>query len=119
MSSLRNRFKKFVAFNQAENNTVQNVTEEQQDQHNKPSSPSDIVYEDDNFRVYVLKTQHKREKRFRLQDSLFLVKIEPKNGEQLPLLSNILDLLHASLLHILDQIKEFYEAGNADVSQIH
>jgi len=110
--SFLDRFKNFVNSNRIENETVYNASrKEQQQQQSNNVSPSNIAYEDQNFKVYVEQTQHKREKRFKIQDHLFLIKIETKRSKKMPLLINILDVLHASLRHILDEIKSFYVKG--------
>jgi len=110
MASLRDRFQNFIQFNNDENSTLEN--KENNKNEADIENPNQIAFEDENFRVFVQRTQHKREKRFHLQDHLFLIKIEPKKADKMPLLMDILDMLHASLTHVLDEIKVFYKPGN-------
>jgi len=78
------------------------------------SSPDEIAYENQNFRLVVEKGAFKRQKTFKISDHLYYFKVKMKDeSSNLPLLMDILDFLHAAFLHILDTIKSFYEEGKA------
>jgi len=91
-----------------QNRTLRNTNEE----NNKPSSQSDIAFENEDLKLIVEKAAHKHQKNFSLQDHLFYFKIEQKSAARMPLLTNILDFLHAAFIHVLDSIKQFYKPGN-------
>lgn len=73
--------------------------------------PTNIIFENNQYKLIVEKGFHKKQKNFRLQDHLFYLKLIPKTSTQPPLLSDILDFLHAGFIHILDEIKHFYKKG--------
>lgn len=73
--------------------------------------PTNIIFENNQFKLVLEKGYHKRQKIFRLEDHLFYLKLIPKTSSDPPLLSDILDFLHAGFIHILDEIKHFYKAG--------
>ena len=113
---LRDHFMKFLQNNSRENRLLQ--TAEQEDNPDDGNSrfstptPSDIAFENDNMKLIVQKSYFKRQKNFKLQDELFLFRVRQKDtSAKLPLMLDILDFLHAALLHVLDSIKTFYEKG--------
>jgi len=114
MANLRERFHNFVTFNENENNSVrhQRSSAETQNSSTNPRDTDNISYEDAHFRVYIQRTQHKRQSRFNIGDHLYLIKIQPKPNVDMPLLINIMDLLQTSLIHILRQVKSLYDSGN-------
>lgn len=84
----------------------------------RPASPenaSNILYETPELKLIVEKGMHKRQQSFRLQDHMFYIKIVPKEDD-LPLLSSILDFLHSGFIHILDQIKHFYNPSDHNIA---
>lgn len=84
-----------------------------------PKQPSDIVYETNIFKLIVEKGNFKKQKNFRLQDHLFYFKIVPKQpDDQLPLLSDLYDFLHAALLYVLESIKTFYNPEDHNVAYL-
>ena len=84
-----------------------------------PEQPSDIVYENDSLKLIVEKSSFKRQRVFRLQDHLFKFKIvHKKPQEQLPLLSELFDFLHAALLHVLESVKTFYDKNDHNIAYL-
>ena len=81
----------------------------------KPSKPSDLIYENDNLKLYVQKASHLQEKRFRLQDHMYHLLIQPKKN-QMPLLSDILTFLQMAFLYILNNIKQFYKPSDENIA---
>jgi len=82
-------------------------------------SPTEIVYETDALKLVVEKGNFKRQKNFRLQDHLFYFKIVSKKpNENLPLLTDLYDFLHAALLHTLESIKTFYKPEDHNVAYL-
>lgn len=84
----------------------------------KPSMPTELVYETPDFELYVKKESHKKQKIFKLQDHLFTMRIKAKDGVEMPLISNILDFLHAGFIHILDEIKTFYNSTDHNLAYL-
>ena len=81
--------------------------------------PTKIIYENDSLKLVVDKGTFKKQKIFRLQDHLFHFRIVfKKPNEQLPLLSDIYDFLHAALLHVLESIKSFYRPEDHNIAYL-
>jgi hypothetical protein len=76
---------------------------------------TDIVFENDKFKLYVLKEAFLRQKKFNLQDHLFHIKIDLKNANDKPYLKDILDFLEQGLFFIMDNIKKHYNENDANV----
>lgn len=67
------------------------------------------VFENDQLILYVKKSLHQRQKRFRLQDSLFLIKVQVKNETQKPLLKDLVKVLEEAFTFILSNIRSFFD----------
>ena len=80
---------------------------------------SEIVYENDSLKLIVQKTSFRNQKVFRLQDHLFKFKIVQKNSQdELPILTDLFDFLHAALVHVLESIKTFYKPEDHNVAYL-
>ena len=85
----------------------------------QPQKPSDIIYENSSLKLIVEKSSFKRQKVFRLQDHLFKFKlVHKKPQEELPLLSELFDFLHAALLHVLESVKTFYKKEDHNIAYL-
>ena len=83
------------------------------------TDPTQIVYEHNGLQLIVNRGAFKRQKLFRLQDHLFHFKIVQSTPNQdLPLLSDIYDFLHAALLHVLESIKTFYRPEDHNIAYL-
>jgi len=83
------------------------------------SNPTDIVYENENYRLIVEKSSFKKQKNFRLLDHLFKFKLEQKQTlTHPPLLTDLFDFFHAALLHILESIKTFYKKEDHNIAYL-
>ena len=81
--------------------------------------PSEIIYENNSLKLIVEKGSFRRQKVFRLQDHLFKFKIVQKNPhDELPILTDLFDFLHAALVHVLESIKSFYNADDHNVAYL-
>lgn len=69
------------------------------------------LYENDHLEVYVVKDYLKRQKVFKLDDHLYTIKIEVKQGHP-PLLISLLDILKESFEYMINTIKNFYNPGD-------
>jgi len=111
MSNLRDHFKNWLSLNEAENASVRLDPPAQSSGH-VPESQTDISFENNGLKLIVEKGFHKRQKNFRLQDHLFYFKIQQMDAaSKMPLITDILDFLHAAFVHVLDSIKSFYQKG--------
>ena len=81
----------------------------------KPAKPSDLVFENENLKLYVEKAAHLQEKKFRLQDHMYHLLITPKK-KTMPLLSDILSFLQMGFLFILNNIKQFYKPTDENIA---
>ena len=90
--------------NQVPNNESENIVGTGEEQFtNFPVDPNDSfkIYENDHIEVFIQKVIHQRHKRFQLQDFLYNVKIKVKNGEHMPLLKDLFDVLKEYMYFIV------------------
>ena len=81
------------------------------------NTQTDIVYENNKLLLLVERGTFQRQKRFRLQDHLFHLKIKVKNkNEGLPFLKDIFDFLERGLLHVMENIKSFYNTKDENLA---
>lgn len=118
-------YKRWLRSNEKENKSLKNQGDQEVgDQEvddltsKSPQNPTDLAYENENFKLFIEKGYHKHQKNFRLEDHMFYFKILPKDLDRLPLLSDILDFLHAGFLHLLDTIKEFYNKNDNNIAYL-
>lgn len=74
-----------------------------------------LSYENEDLKLVIDQVAHKQEKRFRLQDHLFTMRILPKENK-MPLLSDILTFLHSAFLFIILKIKKFYKPEDRNIA---
>jgi len=79
------------------------------------TSQTDLSFENDQLKLIVVKAAHLQERKFRLEDHMFHLKLIPKNNGPMPLLSNILKFLHLAFLFILNNIKQFYNPQDTNI----
>lgn len=79
--------------------------------------PTKIAFENDTLKLVVVKSQFKRQINFKLDDHLYYLLIEPKKISTVKLV-DILDFLHAAIIHILDEIKHTYKAEEHNVAYL-
>ena len=83
----------------------------------QPQDPSKIAFENDALKLVVVKSQFKRQVNFKLDDHLYYLLVEPKKTSTVKLI-DILDFLHAAIIHILDEIKHSYKAEEHNVAYL-
>ena len=59
------------------------------------------VYENSNIEIFIRKSFHQRQKKFRIEDSMFHLKVKVKNNQTQPLLYDLLDVFERSFEFIL------------------
>ena len=82
-----------------------------------PSDPTKIAFENNSLKLIVVKSQFKRQVNFKLDDHLYYLLIEPKKTSSIKLM-DILDFLHAAIIHILDAIKHIYKSEEHNVAYL-
>lgn len=87
------------------------LTDSDENKQTKDNDISKVIYESPELKLVIEKSFLKKQKVFRLDDHLFHVKVIPKTDAEPPLITDILDFLHAGLIQILDEIKSFYRQG--------
>lgn len=114
-------YKKWLARERQTNARVRQSTDNEnlETKNDSAQTQSDIFYENEQLKLIVEKGYHKRQKTFRYEDHMFYIKIVPKEtNKRLPLLSDILDFLHAGFLHLLDSIKQFYNQADNNIAYL-
>ena len=66
------------------------------------------VFENDQIEVYIKKTFHQRQVKFRLQDSMFHIKVKAKQDSTKPLLFDLLDVFERAFTFILRNLQTYY-----------
>jgi hypothetical protein len=72
------------------------------------------LYENDHIKIYVVKDYLKRQKIFRLDDHLYSVKVEIKDGHP-PLLTSLLDVLRNAFEFMINSLKNFYQENDRNI----
>ena len=75
--------------------------------NSEPKHPSEIVFENDHFKLIVKSDNIKRNHRFKIVDQQFNLLIISKTSHKHPPLIEILDFLEAGFSFILQKIKNF------------
>lgn len=94
-----------------ESNVREETTNSQSDVKETPFDGGIVVFQNDNLKIYILKTAFQKQKRFAMDDHLFLLKIEVLEGKP-PLLFDIEDILEKAFTHVIEKLKAFYKPGN-------
>ncbi len=76
------------------------------------------VFENDQVILYVKKAFHQRQKRFRLEDSLFHIKVEVKNQIKKPLLRDLVKVLQEAFTFILNNIRTFFRTEDHNIAYL-
>ena len=89
------------------------VTKVQIDQNEKnaqkATNPSDLVFENDDLKLTIVSAAHRQERKFRLSDHMWHLKLVPKRtSKKMPLLSDILNFLLIAFNFMLNHLKTFY-----------
>jgi hypothetical protein len=66
------------------------------------------VYENNQIEIYVKKSFHQRQTKFRLQDSIFHIKVKTKNNSTNPLLFDLLDVFERAFTFILRNLQTYF-----------
>jgi len=105
---------------QSENSILESESEPRRDENvqisiRHLSGDDSIAYETPQMTLIVKKGIHKRQKIFRLLDQMFYFRIEPKNQTAPPLLSSILDSLHAALIFVINDLRKKFKEEDHNV----
>ena len=66
------------------------------------------VFENEDFALYIQKQDHQRQKVFRLEDHLFVMRIKLKNHKKPPLLGSIRDIIEQTMTVMVNDLKNHY-----------
>jgi hypothetical protein len=66
------------------------------------------VFENDQIEIYIKKSFHQRQKRFRIQDSMYHIKVKVKENATHPLLFDLLDVFERAFSFILKNIQTYF-----------
>jgi len=80
-----------------------------------PSFTAVKVFENEEIEVFVQKSLHKRLKTFKMQDSLFHVKVKVKNNRSPPLIKDLLMVLDKAFNFILANIRTFFKDDEENI----
>lgn len=72
------------------------------------------LYENDHIKIFVVKDYLKRQKIFKLDDHLYSLKVEVKDGHP-PLLTSLLDVLREAFEFMIKSLKNFYHANDRNI----
>lgn len=67
------------------------------------------VFENENMLLFIQKQDHQRQKVFRLEDHLFVMRVKLKNNKP-PLLSSIRDIIEQAMTTMVNDLKSHYNA---------
>ena len=65
------------------------------------------VFENDQIEVYIKKTFHQRQVKFRLQDSMFHIKVKAKQDSTKPLHFDLLDVCERAFTFVLRNLQTY------------
>jgi hypothetical protein len=100
-----------------EQSTLPSQTISDKTQNEKYKTQTDIIYENEKLIMIVQRGTFQRQKRFRLQDHLFHIKIKMKQeDEPIPFLKDLLDFIQEGLLHVMENIKKFYNEEDTNLA---
>lgn len=116
-----NHFSKYLASNKALESITQveslKTQKSDADNNSNNETQNNLVYENDDFQLFMIKRLHKKNIRFRLQDSVFEVKIELKKPEtQMPKLQNLLDSFAEALVMIIESVQSFFPPTDENIA---
>jgi hypothetical protein len=81
-----------------------------------PLSKTQIVYENDSLQLTIEKSSFVRQKKFKLHDHLFHVKINLKDNSSPPFLRDILNFLQIAFDRLLDSIRPLYDVNDHNIA---
>ena len=84
----------------------------------EPTSPNEISYENNEFRLIVKTAPLRRAKKFKLEDRQFTVLVEPKTQRTDPPLLDILQFLEEGFKTILLKIKQFFDPNEHRIAYL-
>ena len=92
--------------------------------HGRGQKPKNITYnevkvfENDQITLYVNKAFQQRQKRFRLEDTLFHIKVKVKPNVKIPLLRELSEILQEAFTFILNHLRTFFQKEDHNVAYL-
>jgi hypothetical protein len=102
--------------------TVQNVDVPNENNETFSNFPIDShnsvkVFENNQIEMFIRKSFHQRQVRFRLQDSMFHIKVKTKQDSTNPLLFDLLEVFERAFTFILTNLQNYY--NKEDINEIY
>ena len=73
------------------------------------------VFENEDFTVFIQKQDHQRQKVFRLEDHLFVMRIKLKNHKKPPLLRSVRDIIEQTMKVMVNDLKKHYNPQESNL----
>ena len=73
------------------------------------------IFENDDFILVIQKQDHQRQKVFRLEDHLFVMRIKLKNHKKPPFLSSIRDIIEHAMTVMVNDLKNHYNPNESNL----
>ena len=73
-----------------------------------------VIFQNDKLKIFVVKQEHKRQKKFRIEDHLFVIRVKVFNGK-MPLLRDIESLLEKSFQFMINNLKNYYKQDETNL----
>ena len=73
------------------------------------------IFENDDFTLVIQKQDHQRQKVFRLEDHLFVMRIKLKNHKKPPFLSSIRDIIEHAMTVMVNDLKNHYNPNESNL----
>jgi len=82
------------------------------------TKPTDITYQNEKFQLIIEEKHHSRQKMFKIQDALFIVKVIPLTDERSPLLIDLLTFLQSGFEQLLMRLKNFFQSSEHRIAYL-
>jgi len=73
------------------------------------------VFENENFAIYIQKQDHQRQKVFRIEDHLYVLRVKLKNTKKPPLLRDVRDILERAMESMVNELRHNYKAEEKNI----
>ena len=86
---------------------------------NMDSTLPNIIFEEGNLQLIIEKGNHVKQKKFRLEDHLFYIKVKLKDPKsESPMLRDILNFLEIGFDYIISQIRQYYKNEDHNIAYL-
>ena len=101
------------------NNIASTSANSQRLRYPQGHGPDEVnVFENDQIAVFVVRAFHQRQKRFRLQDYMFHVRVKVKENIKTPLLRDLVTVLKEAFVFILNNIRTYFKPEDHNIAYL-